>query len=491
MGVVEDKYKTILEDLLKDPTLYKPNGVPVIDFKSKELDYPGTKYGLSQGPLLGKRISFDITNNQAEPTFKIGENYGRQSIDQFVRGGTKYAEEARDTDFLRIREFLYETPNGELFLQKQSILQALNPRPQKIYNYGVNTLASVAAAGVSNVRRGGLLPSVGDFDLGVKFGDTTYIGEVGDEGGAFLRENKYGLGDPGKTENSALEKIIGMDPFKKKKGYDVFSPFTISALDKINMVPVLAIPENIPNSFLGKAAKDFVPFRFNIIDQENGNTPKYIVFRAFLDSISDDFSATHNSYKYNGRGEEFYTYNKFNRKIQISFKIAAQTRFAMKPIYQKLNFLAAQTAPNYSAQGRIRTPYCKMTVGDWFNKIPGLITNVGLTWQKDYPWEIALDKEIDSSSGAISGKDKDMLILPHVLDVSLSFQPIHKFTPNNNEKTPFIGIDGGNRSWMESATQVNAVEGDTGPETGVVVGSYKQQIIRPADSTNLDQTLEY
>ena len=282
-----------------------------------------------------------------------------------------------------------------------------------------------------------------------------------------------------------------MDPFKKKKGYDVFSPFTISALDKINMVPVLAIPENIPNSFLGKAAKDFVPFRFNIIDQENGNTPKYIVFRAFLDSISDDFSATHNSYKYNGRGEEFYTYNKFNRKIQISFKIAAQTRFEMKPIYQKLNFLAAQIAPNYSAQGRIRTPYCKMTVGDWFNKIPGLITNVGLTWQKDYPWEIALDKEIDSSSGAISGKDKDMLILPHVLDVSLSFQPIHKFTPNNNEKTPFIGIDGGNRSWMESATQVNAVEGDTGPETGVVVGSYKQQIIRPADSTNLDQTLEY
>ena len=468
-----------LLDLLKDPSAYN------VVSPSKGLDYPGTKYGLSQSPLLGKRISFDITNNQAEPTFEIGENYGRQSIDQFVRGGSTYAEEARKTDFDRIKKFLYETPNGELFLQKQVTLQALNPQPQKIYNYGVNTLASVAAAGVSNVRRGGLLPSVGGFDLGslLGFNGGTYVGIIGDEGGAFLRENKYGLGDPGKTETSDLKKIIGIDPFSEKKGYDVFSPFTVSALDKINMVPVLAIPENIPNSFLGKAAKDFVPFRFMIQDQENQNTPKYIVFRAFLDSISDDYSATHNSYKYNGRGEEFYTYNKFNRKIQISFKIAAQTRFEMKPIYQKLNFLAAQTAPNYSVQGRIRTPYCNMTVGDWFNKIPGLITNVGLTWQKDYPWEIALDKEIDSSSGKTSGKDKDMLILPHVLDVSLSFQPIHKFTPNNNEQTPFIGIDGGNGSWMESATKVNAIEaGIPFANPNEVVGaSYTQQIIRPSD----------
>ena len=35
-----------------------------------------------------------------------------------------------------------------------------------------------------------------------------------------------------------------------------------------------------------------------------------------------------------------------------------------------------------------------------------------------------------------------MLILPHVLDVSLSFQPIHKFTPSNDITSPFIGIDG-------------------------------------------------
>ena len=44
------------------------------------------------------------------------------------------------------------------------------------------------------------------------------------------------------------------------------------------------------------------------------------------------------------------------------------------------------------------------------------------------------------------------MILPHVLDVNVSFQPIHNFTPSNNIITsPFIGINGDAtyNSWME------------------------------------------
>jgi hypothetical protein len=67
----------------------------------------------------------------------------------------------------------------------------------------------------------------------------------------------------------------------------------------------------------------------------------------------------------------------------------------MMPLYQKLNYLVAQTAPNYSSTGRIRTPFLKLTIGDWFNKLPGLITSVGLSWQKDYPWEIVLDRYVN------------------------------------------------------------------------------------------------
>ena len=49
---------------------------------------------------------------------------------------------------------------------------------------------------------------------------------------------------------------------------------------------------------------------------------------------------------------------------------------------------------------------------------------------------------IDETKKELGGKDKDMLVLPHVLDVSLNFRPIHSFLPRNSQDTPFIGIDG-------------------------------------------------
>ena len=118
--------------------------------------------------------------------------------------------------------------------------------------------------------------------------------------------------------------------------------------------------------------------------------------------------------------------------MNINFKIAAQTRHEMKPIYQKLNYLVAQTAPNYSSTGRIRTPYMRLTMGDYLYRLPGVLSNITVTWQKDYSWEIKKDDEWD----------KQMLILPHVLDVNLSFQPIHRYIPTNSYMTPFIGIEG-------------------------------------------------
>ena len=438
-----------LKDLLRNPNAYR------IGTTGQNAASKGLKYPEGEGPLLGNRVTWDITNENADPTFGRFNNIGRDhgevpGIDAFIRGGASTALDRRLIDAARIGKFLL-TPNGLQFLTTQATLQALNPRPQKIYNLGINTLASVATAGVSNIRRGGLLPSEKDFDI--LNNAQTYIGEVGGMERYQLREQKYGLGDPGRQEPiSLLQSIENLDPFKTNKGlaYDV----STGVVDKVNALKIFKSSDSIPNVFEQKS-KDFVPFRFEVINQDQSGDNNIIVFRAYLDTISDDYSATHNSIKYNGRGEEFYTYNKFNRKIQVAFKVAAQSRFEMQPIYQKLNYLAAQTAPNYSSIGRIRTPYCKLTVGNWFNKIPGLITNVSLSWQTNYPWEIALDKEITyDDSGEITeitGKDKDMLILPHVLDVNLSFQPIHNFTPRNNIDSPFIGIDGGSSfpDWRE------------------------------------------
>ena len=165
-------------------------------------------------------------------------------------------------------------------------------------------------------------------------------------------------------------------------------------------------------------------------------------FRAFLDDYSDNFNANWNEFTYNGRGESLYSYGGFKRDINFSFKIAAQSRHEMMPIYRKLNFLCAQTAPDYGSGTRMRGPYVKLTIGSLVDRTPGFINSVGLSWQKDYPWEINID-------GPEQGGDKEMQVLPHVLDVSVSFQPIHNFLPQKSvTESPFIFPHHDNRDGM-------------------------------------------
>ena len=182
----------------------------------------------------------------------------------------------------------------------------------------------------------------------------------------------------------------------------------------------------LPNRSNYDGIKDFIPFRFEAVNTENPTQSDYIVFKAFLDSFNDNYNAEHNSFNYNGRGETFYTYNGFTRNIDFSFKIAAQSKNELKPLYQKLNYLLSNTAPDYSKVGRMRTPFIKLTVGDWCSRLPGVLNSIGLTWQKDYSWDIG------------TGDNTSVLILPHILDVNCSFTPIHQFMP---EKLP-ITSDG-------------------------------------------------
>ena len=153
-------------------------------------------------------------------------------------------------------------------------------------------------------------------------------------------------------------------------------------------------------------------------------------FRAFLDSMNDNFKATHTTVNYNGRAEDFYLYKGFNRDISFSFKVAAQTRHEMMPLYRKLNYLASNTAPEYDERSqRIRTPFMRLTIGDYHKRLPGVLTSIGIKWNKNYPWEIKYDN---------GDKDAHMLMLPHILDVSVSYKPIHNFTPSKSINSPFI-----------------------------------------------------
>ena len=257
--------------------------------------------------------------------------------------------------------------------------------------------------------------------------------------GTNRREDKYKLGNPG-SKNGSEKYIMAYNASTNDAKIK-------SAIDALNQQDIVSsTTDNIP--------EDYVKFRFEAVDTLDPTSGDIIAFRAFLNDISDSFGASFNEYKYNGRAEAFYTYNSFKRDIGLSFTIAAQTRHEMKPLYRKLNYLASTTAPEYSDIGRIRTPFMKLTVGDWFNKLPGVISAVNLKWNTNYPWEVKSDNE----------KDTDMLVLPHVLEVSISFLPIHTFLPKKSiEDSPFLAIN----DWLGASDNgTNGTNGTNGNGNG-------------------------
>lgn len=224
------------------------------------------------------------------------------------------------------------------------------------------------------------------------------------DGKSYHREERVNLGNPGG------DPTIGT-----------------TTVDLINALDVFKSDQD----FNSNSVRDLIRFRIEAVNSEKPNISDVMVFRAFLDDMSDNFSANYNEFNYNGRAENFYTYNSFNRDVSFGFKIAAQSAREMRPLYRKLNFLLSNTAPEYSINGRMRTPFMRLTIGSYFQQLPGVIKSVSISWQKDYPWEISLDAP---EGGTTSG----LYVLPHVLDVKVSYQPIHDFLPQKGIRSPFI-----------------------------------------------------
>ena len=241
------------------------------------------------------------------------------------------------------------------------------------------------------------------------------------------RINLYGLGDPGKKVESTEE--------------DSYNVLVTNTIDKISAANIFK--RTSPSEEISGVFKDYIKFRIAVVDTENPLSDNVILFRALLDNVADNFSGDWNSFKYNGRAEKFYTYGGFDRSISFGFKIHAQTRWEQKPLWRKLNYLVAQTAPEYKNR-RMRGVFSRLTIGDWMNEIPGFFTSINLGWSTAYPWEIRQDVKINDE-GETVGADKDLNEYPHILDVSCTFQPVHNFAPSNSPHTPFllpeIGVD--------------------------------------------------
>ena len=200
----------------------------------------------------------------------------------------------------------------------------------------------------------------------------------------------------------------------------------VSTTDKLNAQPIYQ-SKNLNRQL---DTNDLVNFRIAAIDSNRTKDNKldWMHFRAFIDGFSDAYSAEWSAQKYMGRGEPLFKYGGFDRKISLSFTVAAQSKPELMIQYKKLNYLASNLAPYYSDAGYMSGPLVKLTMGGWCYDQPGFITSMTLDVPQESPWEITIDDN--------GNFDKSVKELPHIVKVSgFSFTPIHTFRPEKQELT--------------------------------------------------------
>jgi hypothetical protein len=222
------------------------------------------------------------------------------------------------------------------------------------------------------------------------------------------------------SSSLAYDGINALKVLRKRFGFNAKAPATTGELQAIKD------EEEIIDKALNQ---DLIPFYFQIINNnstQDTDADWFLFFRAYLNNMSDNFKADWNSYKYIGRAENFYKYSGFSRDISLSFSVYAHSYKEMAPIYEKLNYLVGVTAPSYSQYGYMRGNFINLRVGDYLNNVPGIITNIGLKPSFEGGWEIGRD--------ALGTIDPNTKKLPKLIEVDLSFTPIHNFTPISNRE---------------------------------------------------------
>ncbi len=284
-------------------------------------------------------------------------------------------------------------------------------------------------------------------------------------------EERVNIGNPGRRNKNLSNYNVGTGT---------------GPLDKLNALPLYSSTKVINAG--NNIKNDFVKFRIGILDNNSDNKEglkRYIHFRAFIDSFSDNYSAQWGEEKFMGRAESFFRYGGFSRSISMGWTLAAQSIDELIPMYQKLNYLASSLAPDYSSQGYMQGNIAYLTFGGYCYEQPGIITGLNLSYPKESPFEI----DVDSKTGANDGGKKTKE-LPMIMTVTgFEFKPIHNFVPRIQQNTfdgltengaTFVSTWGDERYIALRNKNGNNYDGDNGSETFTIPSSTTNQ-----EGTNL------
>ena len=253
---------------------------------------------------------------------------------------------------------------------------------------------------------------------------TDFRGKLAPSNGKSFPPNKKVLGklNNGYSENIQMSKRVHSgNPGKSKDVSKYGTKYGVgTALDKITASPIYTA--TTPSYSNTNEKNDLCKFSIGIINNDKSGTSNFMHFRALIDGFSDDYSADWGETQYVGRADKFYNYKGFNRTINLSFTVVAQSKAELIPMYKKLNHLASSLAPSYSQGGFMQGNLVRLTVGGYLYNQVGILKAITYTIPQSSPWEIGLDDEAKS--------DNNVKELPHMIKVSgFQFTPIHDFVP--------------------------------------------------------------
>ncbi len=178
----------------------------------------------------------------------------------------------------------------------------------------------------------------------------------------------------------------------------------------------------------------------------------YIIFRGFIEGLSENISPSWTEENYIGRSEPVFIYERATRDISFTLKLFPQTKGELAPIYQKLNRLTSLCYPEYqkdenlNSKVRMKPPLVKFRLGELFgsenNEMLGFIKSLSYTYDDGSPWETKQGKRV-----------------PKYILASITFQVIHMEVPSLDfARTNRFGDTSGENNKYQFYG-INAVEG--------------------------------
>jgi hypothetical protein len=197
-------------------------------------------------------------------------------------------------------------------------------------------------------------------------------------------------------------------------------------------------PDPVNNSRYGdelSGVKDLIKFRFESVGY-SGTNGRPIIFRAYINNLTDQFSPSWNGEQDQGRADPKMLYASFERSIDLSFKVVVHSADEQHNVWDKLSALARNTYPVYGGSG-FHGQFIRVTIGDLYVKQYMYVTSLTYDWDNETPWELTdgvqlpMYTNVDMNLGWVGASKPNAAQIPFSYNGS-RIPPVFADTPNNS-----------------------------------------------------------